>query len=69
MPNLIQIKYENLGKQIQTLQEAINKSKSCDKSEFSFFRDSVIQRYEYTMESFWKFLKYILSEKLGIETF
>jgi len=37
MTDIKKIKYENLGKQLDKLQEAVEKSKTCKKSEFGFF--------------------------------
>lgn len=47
---------------IKTLQYAISESKKHEKSDidlFSIFRDSVIQRFEYTYELSWKMMKFL----------
>lgn len=38
-----------------------------DHNRCDMFRDSVIQRFEYSVEHFWKFIETYLSSKLGIE--
>ena len=53
---------------LQRLQESYDKSilfKGQD--EFSFYRDSTIQRFEFTLEIAWKSIKTFLLEKEGIE--
>lgn len=35
---------------------------------FMALRDSLIQRFEYSIDTFWKFLKLYVTEKHGIET-
>jgi len=53
---------------LQRLDEAINKSNEYkDKDEYSFFRDSTIQRFEFTLEIAWKSIKNYLLVKEGIE--
>lgn len=39
-----------------------------DINEQTFYRDSVIQRFEFTYEVFWKFLRTYLNRKLMIDT-
>ncbi len=52
------------SKSLQSLEEAIDASKKkVNKENFEFFRDSVIQRFEYTIEQAWKLLKHVLLEE------
>lgn len=46
-----------------TFQEVLEKPYETD----SFFRDAVIQRFEYTIDAGWKALKEVLLEKFGVE--
>lgn len=41
--------------------------KALDQEQDEFVRDSIIQRFEYSAELFWKFLKDYLAEKQNIE--
>ncbi|WP_164930610.1 HI0074 family nucleotidyltransferase substrate-binding subunit [Aquifex aeolicus] len=51
---------------VNRLEKAINKAKEFKGSEeYSFYRDSAIQRFEFTFELMWKVLKVFL-EKEGI---
>jgi nucleotidyltransferase substrate binding protein (TIGR01987 family) len=61
-------KFSNFKKTVNTLKNAIVYAKKNENhKEFSMFKDSVIQRFEYTFELSWKFMKYIL-EKNDDET-
>ena len=52
----------------RTLIEAYEESKKSENQEkFQFFRDSVVQRFEYTIEAGWKYLKALLEENDGID--
>lgn len=56
-------------KAFTTLDKAIidfSKSKSQDPY-FMALRDSLIQRFEYSVDTFWKFLKQYLTDKHGID--
>lgn len=54
---------EKFGKSKETLCSAIIESQKIEnKEKFEFFRDSVIQRFEYTTEIAWKTLKKALEE-------
>ena len=60
-------KFKNLESALNSLKEAIVLDKKNEKEEIkSMFRDSCIQRFEYSYELSWKFMKYIL-EKHDIE--
>ncbi len=55
-------------KAIYRLKEALEKSNEFSNSElFPFFRDSAIQRFEFTFELFWKTIKFYLKNFHGIE--
>lgn len=41
--------------------------KEKEKDDYYFFRDSTIQRFEFTVEIFWKTIKTFLKEKEGID--
>lgn len=50
------------------LSESLEKAKSyAKKEEYTFFRDSTIQRFEFTLEIAWKSIKQFLLEYDGIE--
>ncbi len=58
-----EIKINNLSKALDSLKESIIlEKKNTEKNIFSIFRDSAIQRFEYTYELSWKFMKYILEK-------
>lgn len=62
-------RYMITQKAFATLNNAIldfNKSNPKDHY-FMALRDSLIQRFEYSVDTFWKFLKLYLTEKHGIE--
>ena len=53
--------------QIERLEEAYTKASENKNGElYSFFRDSAIQRFEFTVEIFWKLLKSAIKDKEGI---
>ncbi len=52
---------------LKTLDEVIIRIKEVDnKSDYKILRDSEIQRFEYSVDTFWKYLKEILEVKYGI---
>ncbi|VAX35783.1 Protein of unknown function DUF86, Caur_2869 group [hydrothermal vent metagenome] len=56
----INLKYNDATKALETLEEILT-------HEFSIVvRDATIQRFEYTFEAIWKFLKEYLKEKEGV---
>jgi len=56
----LKLKYRDCLKAIDTLEEIL-------KEPFSIIvRDAAIQRFEYTFEAFWKFLREYLREKEGL---
>ncbi len=54
-------KTDILRQALDTLKEALEQERN------SFVRDSIIQRFEYSVELFWKSLKEYLYEKEGVE--
>lgn len=56
----LEIKYKDACKALETLKEILREPFS------KIIRDAAIQRFEYTFEAFWKFLKEYLREKDGI---
>ena len=65
-------KYENLHKALTRLEEAVvdfekfnaNIKDSYDVRFYRTLRDSMIQRFEFCVDLFWKFLKIVLGEEL-----
>ena len=58
---------ERLELRCKDAQNALNTLKEILKEPFSIIvRDASIQRFEYTFEAFWKFIKAYLKEKEGI---
>lgn len=57
----IELRYQSLKKALITLKESLNvvNDKAYEKV-YTQLRDSVIQRFEYCIDSFWKFLKLYL---------
>lgn len=62
-------RYALLMKAINTLDVGIRKLEACadHDEDYGIIRDSVIKRFEYTVDTFWKFLKEFLQKKQGIE--
>ena len=53
---------------LERLQESARKANEYkEKEEYSFFRDSTIQRFEFTLEIAWKSIKSFLLEVEGVE--
>ena len=53
---------------LNRLQESYNRSLDLiGQDEFSFYRDSTIQRFEFTLEITWKSIKTFLLEEEGVE--
>ena len=60
--------FEALGQAVSRFREAYNKAKA-ESVEFQIYRDAVIQRFEFTVELFWKILKKFLNyEKIEVNT-
>jgi len=68
MENRSELKFVELRKMVGTLNESVdlvlnNTETKLDRA----LRDSVIQRFEYSIEGIWKFLKYYLLENIWEE--
>lgn len=61
-------RYSMVVHAVDTLGQAIKKLSSCSEQDENYesFRDSLIKRFEYSMDTFWKFLKEFLQKKHGI---
>lgn len=58
---------ERLSLRYQDAQRALNTLKEITEEPFSVIvRDATIQRFEYTFEAFWKFIREYLKEKEGL---
>jgi len=61
-------KLKDFENALQRLEEAVEKTKAnVGKEEYTFFRDSTIQRFEFTLEIAWKSIKQFLLEHDGLE--
>lgn len=61
-------KLQDFESALQRLEEAVNKTEqNRGKEEYTFFRDSTIQRFEFTLEIAWKSIKQFLLEQDGVE--
>ncbi len=58
---------DDFEKALQRLKEAYMRAKTCIEEDYNFFRDSAIQRFEFTVEIFWKTIKNYLKEIEGID--
>ena len=56
----LELKLKSAKKALETLKETLNEPYSL------YLRDATIQRFEYTFEALWKFLKEYLKVKKGI---
>lgn len=54
-------------KALQTLEKSLTKLETQKIDDYQELRDSIIQRFEYTADTFWKYLKDYLQVKLAIE--
>ena len=64
----LQQQIEDYIKALNKLQQSYNLASKHEQSElFEYFRDSTIQRFEFTLEIFWKSIKSYLLEHEGIE--
>ena len=57
----------DFGTALGRLKEAYQKALDRKQEDYPFFRDSAIQRFEFTVEIFWKCLKAYLKEREGID--
>jgi len=63
-------KIETLNKAFSRLKEAYEKTQENKETDlYVFFRDSSIQRFEFTVEALWKTIKVFLKEKEGIDCY
>lgn len=63
----LELKYSDAQKSLNTLENILELSVSnYDELDSVIIRDASIQRFEYTFEAVWKFLKEYLKEKEGI---
>ena len=62
---IFESKFSNLENAINSFKESLIFSKKEENNEklFKMFRDSTIQRFKYSYELSWKFLKFILEKK------
>lgn len=60
MERLLELKYKDALKSLETLKAILEEPYSV------IVRDATIQRFEYTFEALWKFIKEYLKEKEGI---
>jgi nucleotidyltransferase substrate binding protein (TIGR01987 family) len=66
--NLTLLPRDKYQSSYRTLIEAhLESQKSENQPKFQYFRDSVVQRFEYTVEAGWKYLKVLLEENDGID--
>ncbi len=67
--NNLSLKYEECNRAILTLNNSINLLKRTDEiskaDEYLAFQDSVIQRFEYSLDIIWKYLKDYIQKKHG----
>ena len=65
----IKLRHEALKKALLSLQKGLNvfnkKQLKEDQEEYLMVRDGLIQRFEYCIDSFWKFIKWYLEEVDG----
>ena len=71
LKNNLKFKYDICQKALESLDDAIILLKNTDEisksKEFLAFQDSVIQRFEYTLDEIWKYVKEYISNKYGIK--
>ena len=58
---------KDFEKALERLKEAYLRAENSDRDDYYFFRDSAVQRFEFTVEIFWKCIKTYLREIEGIE--
>ncbi len=66
---IVKLRYETMQKALLTLQKGLevlkNIQKREDSEEYIIMRDGLIQRFEYCIDSFWKFIKLYLEVVKG----
>lgn len=63
----LELRLQSLTKALKTLNKSLEKMKSGNYDDYEELRDSIIQRFEYSADTFWKFLKDYLKSNLKIE--
>ncbi len=64
----IKYRYNQIVKAVDTMKESLELiTENVDKGVHRAYQDSVIQRFKYTTDIFWKFLKLLLQKKGGID--
>ena len=67
----LKLKYESAYKAIESLSKAVSKFEKFEVDdpgdEFETARDSMIKRFEYSIDTTWKYLKEYLKNKKGID--
>lgn len=64
----IKYRYNQIVKALDTMKESLELiTENVDKGVHRAYQDSVIQRFKYTTDIFWKFLKLLLQKKGGID--
>jgi nucleotidyltransferase substrate binding protein (TIGR01987 family) len=66
----LKLKYEHTKKAIQSLRELLNKHEELEKLDPMLklvTQESLIKRFEYSIDTLWKYLKVYLKEKKGID--
>ena len=70
LKNSLKIKYNTCKDAIESLNDAISLLKNTDEiskyKEHLAFQDSVIKRFEYSLDIIWKYVKEYISENFGI---
>lgn len=62
---ILEERLSSAQKALVRFQESLDRLKtSKEDSDRTFFRDSIIQRFEFTFEAFWKFLRAYLGQKM-----
>ncbi len=61
------IRQKTLNKALKTLEKSLHKLEAKEYTDYQELRDSIIQRFEYSVDTFWKYLKDHLRVILGIE--
>lgn len=61
------LRREALTKALKTLEKSLKKLESNKFDDYQELRDSIIQRFEYSTDTFWKYLKDHLRVVMGVE--
>lgn len=65
---ILKVKFKSLKMALKTLDEILKILKETEKDSFFYkpIRDGTIQRFEYTIDSFWKFINIYLEIEKGV---